>query len=190
MSASSSTQPAEAGDTGRRARVELLLGLYSDAIAAPRWAYSLSIRHDERFAIVGLALEEACLASSVQDAAPGVTPATPLTGWSMTKSVTNAILGVLVRNGKLDMQRPAPIAEWSAPGDPRRLITGDQLLRMVSGIRCVQSLETGFTTLFDADTQMEYDMADQWAFAPNAGLRAKPGTEWRYTTAISYCCRG
>jgi CubicO group peptidase (beta-lactamase class C family) len=113
--------------------------------------------------------------------APGVTPSTPLIGWSMTKSVTNAILGILVRNGKLDMQRPAPLAEWSAPGDPRRSITPEILLRMVSGIGCGQSLETGFTTLFDADTQMEYDMADQSAFAAHASLRAKPGTEWRYT---------
>ena len=113
--------------------------------------------------------------------ASGVTPATPLIGWSMTKSVTNALLGILVRKGKLDMQGPAPIAEWSAPGDPRRSITGDQLLRMVSGISCGQSLQTGFTTLFDADTQMEFDMADQSAFAAKASLRAEPGTEWRYT---------
>jgi CubicO group peptidase (beta-lactamase class C family) len=113
--------------------------------------------------------------------APGVTPATPLIGWSMTKSVTNALLGILVRSGKLDMQKPAPIAEWSAPGDPRRSITADQLLRMVSGIGCGQSLKTGFTTIFDADTQMEFDMADQSAFAANASLRAKPSTEWRYT---------
>jgi CubicO group peptidase (beta-lactamase class C family) len=114
--------------------------------------------------------------------APGVTPATPLTGWSMTKSVTNALLGILVRNGKLDVHAPAPIAEWSAkPGDPRRAITPDQLLRMVSGIGCGQSLKTGFATIFDADTQMEFDMADQSAFAANASLRASPGTEWRYT---------
>jgi len=113
--------------------------------------------------------------------APGVTPTTPLVGWSMTKSITNALLGILVRKGKLDMQNPAPIAEWSTPGDPRRSITGDQLLRMVSGIGCGQSLETGFTTIFDADTQMEYDMADQSGFAANASLRAKPGSEWRYT---------
>ena len=113
--------------------------------------------------------------------APGVTPATLLIGWSMTKSVTNALLGILVRKGKLDMHRPAAIAEWSAPSDPRRAITADQLLRMVSGIGCGQSLKTGFTTLFDADTQMEFDMADQSAFAANARLRATPGTEWRYT---------
>ena len=112
--------------------------------------------------------------------AGGITPATPLIGWSMTKSVTNALLGILVRTGKLDMNKPAPIAEWP-PGDPRRSITADQLLRMVSGIGCGQSLQTGFTTLFDADTQMEFDMADQSAFAANAGLRATPGSEWRYT---------
>ena len=114
--------------------------------------------------------------------ASGVTPETPLIGWSMTKSVTNALLGILVRNGKLDIYEPAPIAEWSAPGDPRKTITLDQLLRMVSGIGCGQSLHTsGFTTIFDADTQMEYDMADQSAFAASASLRAKPGSEWRYT---------
>jgi CubicO group peptidase (beta-lactamase class C family) len=113
--------------------------------------------------------------------APGVTPATPLIGWSMTKSVTNALLGILVRKGMLDMKKPAPVAEWSTPGDPRQPITPDQLLRMVSGIGCGQSLHTGFTTLFDADTQMEYDMADQSAFAASASLRAKPGSEWRYT---------
>jgi hypothetical protein len=61
--------------------------------------------------------------------APGVTPGTPLIGWSMTKSVTNALLGILVRNGALDMYEPAPIAEWATPGDPRRSITPDQLLR-------------------------------------------------------------
>lgn len=114
--------------------------------------------------------------------APGITPATPLIGWSMTKSVTNALLGILVRKGTLDMKRPAPIAEWATATDSRRLITGDQLLRMVSGLKCGQSLHTsGFKTLFDADTQMEYDMADQSAFAAGAGLRAEPGAEWRYT---------
>ena len=114
--------------------------------------------------------------------APGVTPTTPLIGFSMTKSVTNALLGILVRDGMLDMKKPAPVAEWSTPGDPRQPITPDQMLRMVSGLRCGQSLHTsGFTTLFDADTQMEYDMADQSAFAASAGLRATPGSEWRYT---------
>jgi hypothetical protein len=51
----------------------------------------------------------------------------------------------------------------------------------VSGIGCGQSLHPGFSTLFDADTHMEFDMADQSAFAAQANLRAKPASEWQYT---------
>jgi CubicO group peptidase (beta-lactamase class C family) len=113
--------------------------------------------------------------------ASGITPATPLQGWSMTKSVTNAVIGVLVREGKLDIDRPAPIVEWSAPNDPRRRITIDRMLRMVSGVNCGQSLHFGWWTIFDADTHMEFDMPDQAAFAAHVGLRAEPCSEWRYT---------
>jgi hypothetical protein len=114
--------------------------------------------------------------------APGITPATPLQGWSMTKSVTNALIGILVREGELNVAEPAPIEEWSSPSDARHAITTDQLLRMVSGVRCGQSLEeAGFWTIFDSDTQMLYDAPDQAAFAANAALRAAPGNEWQYT---------
>jgi CubicO group peptidase (beta-lactamase class C family) len=114
--------------------------------------------------------------------APGITLATPLPGWSMTKSVTNALLGILVRDGKLDMNAPAPIAEWALAGDPHHTITPDQLLRMISGLQCGDSLKTGsWRTIFDADTQMEYDMADEAAFAAHADMRSAPGREWQYT---------
>jgi len=113
--------------------------------------------------------------------APGITPLTPLQGWSMTKSVTNALIGILVRKSMLDIYAPAPIAEWSGKNDPRHRITIDQMLRMLSCVRCGQSLHFGWWTIFDADTQMEFDMADQGAFAANVGLRDDPGSEWRYT---------
>ena len=113
--------------------------------------------------------------------APGITPVTPLQGWSMTKSVTNALIGVLVREGKLDIAAPAPIVEWSALNDPRHRVTSDQMMRMVSGVSCGQSLHFGLRTIFDADTRMEFDMPDQAGFAVHAGLRAEPGSEWRYT---------
>ena len=58
--------------------------------------------------------------------APGVGVDTPLVGWSATKSVTNALLGILVRQGKLDMHAPAPIAAWADPKDPRHAITPDR----------------------------------------------------------------
>lgn len=113
--------------------------------------------------------------------AQGVTPATPLTGWSMAKSATNALLGILVREGKLDMNAPAPVAEWSSASDPRHRITSDQLLRMVSGLHCGQSLHFSWRTIFDTDTHMEYDMPDEAGFAAHAPLQTEPGSTWQYT---------
>jgi hypothetical protein len=66
--------------------------------------------------------------------APGFSKSLPLLGWSMSKSVTNALVGVLVRKGKLDIHRPALVPEWQNADDPRRRITLDQLLRMSSGL--------------------------------------------------------
>ena len=67
--------------------------------------------------------------------APGFEKNTPLLGWSMSKSVTNALVGVLVRQGKLRIREPTPVAEWQKAGDSRKSITLDQLLRMSSGLK-------------------------------------------------------
>jgi len=147
---------------------EALDHAFAEPASAPhRWTKAVVILH--RGQIIG------------ERYAPGVTPVTPLHGWSMTKSVTNALLGVLVREGKLDIEGPAPIAEWSAPNDPRHRISIDQMMRMVSGISCGQSLHFGWWTIVDTDTHMEFDMPDQSGFAAHRGLRAEPGSEWRYT---------
>jgi len=72
--------------------------------------------------------------------APGYGPETPQIGWSVTKSVTNALIGILVRQKKLAVEAPAPVAAWRDPKDPRHTITVDNLLRMNSGIEFGQSL--------------------------------------------------
>ncbi|MFN4024221.1 MAG: serine hydrolase, partial [Hyphomonas sp.] len=54
--------------------------------------------------------------------------------WSQAKSMTHALVGILVREGKLDIHAPADVPEWQAEDDPRRAITLDQLLRMSSGL--------------------------------------------------------
>ena len=59
----------------------------------------------------------------------------PLLGWSMAKSVTDAVMGVMVQKGMIDIRRTAPVPEWQGCGDPRRAITIDQLLRMSSGLK-------------------------------------------------------
>ncbi len=67
--------------------------------------------------------------------APGITARTPLESWSMGKSVTAALLGVLIQRGDYGLWQQAPIPEWQTPGDPRAKIRIADLLRMSSGLR-------------------------------------------------------
>lgn len=111
--------------------------------------------------------------------APGIGVDTPLLGWSATKSMTNALLGVLVRQGRLDMNAPTPIKEWADPQDPRHAITPDQLLRMTSGLDAGQTLHD--VSAFDPAAQMLFVEHDMAAFAARAPLAHAPGTHWNYT---------
>ncbi len=66
-------------------------------------------------------------------------PDVPHLSWSMAKSVTHALVGILVAEGRLDPTAPAPVPEWSSPDDPRHQITLDHLLRMVDGLDFCES---------------------------------------------------
>lgn len=70
--------------------------------------------------------------------APGVSAADTLHSWSIAKSVLSALFGLLVRDGKLRLEDPAPVAAWQQPGDPRALITIESLLHMTSGLHFVE----------------------------------------------------
>jgi CubicO group peptidase (beta-lactamase class C family) len=61
--------------------------------------------------------------------------------WSMAKSVTQALVGLVVGDGKLDIRDPADVPEWSAPMEPRRAISTDELLRMSSGLEFAEVYE-------------------------------------------------
>ncbi len=61
--------------------------------------------------------------------------------WSKAKSLTHALVGVIVGDGLLDIHDPAPVAEWRTPADPRGAITTDQLLRMSSGLEFAEVYE-------------------------------------------------
>ena len=65
----------------------------------------------------------------------GITDTTPLESWSMGKSVTATMMGLLIKQGVYTLEQPAPIPEWQRPGDPRQKIRIHDLLRMSSGIR-------------------------------------------------------
>jgi CubicO group peptidase (beta-lactamase class C family) len=67
--------------------------------------------------------------------APGTGKETQLESWSMGKSITATLIGVLAQQGRLKLSDPAPIAEWQKPGDPRAKISVMDLLRMSSGLK-------------------------------------------------------
>lgn len=110
--------------------------------------------------------------------ASGVGVDTPLLGFSMSKSVVNALLGILVREGRLDVHAPAPIAAWQRADDPRRAITVEQLMRMTSGLDLD---ETG--SGFDPSNQMFYVETRMADYAVHAKLKAPPGSRWYYSSA-------
>ncbi len=65
----------------------------------------------------------------------GITAQTPLESWSMGKSVTATLLGILIKHGVYKLTQPAPIPEWQGEGDPRAKIRIADLLNMSSGLR-------------------------------------------------------
>lgn len=112
--------------------------------------------------------------------APGFHRDMPLLGWSMSKSVTNALVGILVKKGKLVLESPAPVPEWQGKDDPRRSITLDQLLRMSSGLE----FDEVYAPLHDA-TNMLYGSADFAAYAAAKPLQHQPDEKWSYASGTS-----
>ena len=59
-----------------------------------------------------------------------------LESWSMGKSITGTLIGLLIKDGALQLEQPAPVPEWQkVPGDPRARIRVMDLMRMSSGLR-------------------------------------------------------
>lgn len=118
--------------------------------------------------------------------AAGIGPETPLIGWSMTKSVMNALVGVLVKQGHLTVEGPVPIPEWHKADDPRAAITLDHLLRMSSGLRFDEDMSNPRSDVM----RMLLDVGDAARFATSRNLTAVPGTTWRYSSGTSNVIAG
>ncbi len=112
--------------------------------------------------------------------ADGIGIDTPLLGFSSTKSVISALTGILVKQGKLKLDQPAPVAAWQAPNDPRRAITVDQLLRHTAGLALGSSLQASLGAALEPVNQMKFMETDMASFAEAARLETVPGAVWNY----------
>jgi CubicO group peptidase (beta-lactamase class C family) len=112
--------------------------------------------------------------------APGFNRKTRLLGWSATKSINAALVGLLVDDGVLHLDAPAPVPEWQGTGDPRAAITLRQLLNMDSGL--------AFKENYGADSDalnMLFGAGDMAAYAASRPLQHAPGTTWSYSSGTA-----
>jgi CubicO group peptidase (beta-lactamase class C family) len=108
----------------------------------------------------------------------GFSAATPLLGWSMAKTVTAALVGTLVRDGRLDIARDGLFPAWA--GDARRGIATTHLLSMSSGL----SFNESYGSVSDV-TRMLYLEPDMAAFARQQPLAQPVGSHFNYASGSS-----
>lgn len=110
--------------------------------------------------------------------APWTSADAPHLGWSMTKSVTNAMVGALVLRGELERDAPAPVPEWA--GDERAGISLDSMMRMSSGLE----FEERYGPMADA-THMLFEVDDAAATARVKPLAFPTDTEFSYSSGTT-----
>jgi CubicO group peptidase (beta-lactamase class C family) len=114
---------------------------------------------------------------------------TPLLSWSMAKSVLHAAVGVLVGEGRLELDAPAPVPEWSDRGDPRHAITLRHLLSMCDGLDFTEDYTDDRVS--DTIGMLFGDgQADMAHFAADRPLAAPPGTRMNYSSGTSNIISG
>jgi CubicO group peptidase (beta-lactamase class C family) len=114
----------------------------------------------------------------------GYSKDTRFLGWSMTKSVTAVLIGLLVSDGRLQLDESAPVPAWQRPGDPRGEITLRQLLQMRSGLRHKEGGDPPYAA--DEARMLFLDGRDDMAaYAESPPLEAEPGHKFEYSSASS-----
>jgi len=104
-------------------------------------------------------------------------------GWSMTKSITATMFGILEKQGKFDIDDPAPIPEWA--NDKRKLITTNDLLHMNSGLQWVED----YNTISDV-TKMLFQAEDMTRAQLEKPAEYKPNMRWNYSSGTTNLLSG
>jgi CubicO group peptidase (beta-lactamase class C family) len=119
--------------------------------------------------------------------AQGLGPGTRLLSWSMAKAVVSVLAGILAGPGRIRLDEPAPVPEWSDVRDPRHAITVSQLLRMSSGLSWTETY--GEQPISDVNRMLFFE-PDMSRFAAGQPLAANPDTAWCYSSGnTNIVCR-
>jgi len=111
----------------------------------------------------------------------GIDIHTPLESWSMTKSLTGTLMGVLIEQGVYDLWEPAPIPEWQGEGDPRQEIRIGDIMRMSSGIRINAPADPDYDESLYADHYYLYTgTVNSYEYAATRPQQWPPNTIGRY----------
>ena len=105
----------------------------------------------------------------------GLDARTRLLSWSMAKSFTNALVGVMCGDGLVDVFAPTGIPEWQ--GDERAAITLNDLMQMQSGLQWNED----YGNRSDVNLMLHREK-DMGLFAIDKPLEHKPGTFWYYSS--------
>ncbi len=107
--------------------------------------------------------------------AEGFNERTQILGWSMNKSIANALVGILIKEGKLKLDQKNLFKDWN--DDQRKEISLNHLLQMQSGL----DWDEDYTKRADA-TRLLFEEYDCSTFAIDQPLEASPGTYWEYSS--------
>lgn len=116
--------------------------------------------------------------------APGYSARTRFVSWSMAKTVTAVMIGMLVADGRLRLDESPPVPHWQRPGDPRGEITLRQLLQMRAGL---DHTEAGDPPYESSEVRMLFldGRDDMSAWAEAQPLEAEPGAKFEYSSATT-----
>jgi CubicO group peptidase (beta-lactamase class C family) len=111
-----------------------------------------------------------------------ITARTPLPSWSVAKSITHAVVGILVGDGLLDVDAPAAVPEWQ--GTEKQAITLLDLLEMRSGLQFVEDyVDDGISNALEM--LFSDGVTDYGAYAAALPLEHPPGRVWNYSSGTT-----
>jgi CubicO group peptidase (beta-lactamase class C family) len=120
----------------------------------------------------------------VERYAPGFDARSRFRSWSAGKSLVNAWVGILVRDGRVSLDEPLDARAWRARADdPRRAITVRQALQMTTGLDNADGDESASS--FVADLLFGRNAGDTALAAADVALSHEPGTHWAYSTGTT-----